>query len=385
MTSNALPRGALVILTALGLAACGSGGSDEAAAPRVPAYRIDTFAGNGVQGQPPIFARATESPLYKPESVAVDYYGIVYVGDVTGVRMVLDGFLSTLSPTHQIGTIQDVAASGIRDDLDPEPIRFGPVIFVSGEEAMLWYVGTAQGPVSGDLYYPTKLVGFVAPIFDVFVRVGTGSGGQILLASDVGAYPDFLIAGRTGRTGAGAERCNLNEEGGGPFACVRYAGRMFVRQKWLEPDFGTYYFCDTANHRVRTISPKGVITTAAGGAGTDLPDDVTRGFSGDGGPATLARLDSPTGVAGDEAGNLFIADSGNLRVRMVTTNGDIFTIAGNGQAGGGGDGGPALEASFCGLAGIAVSRQGNVYVTDTCNYKVRVLRPESWERTTPPA
>jgi hypothetical protein len=361
---------------ALSLAACG--GSDPGASSTrlaVATYTIETFAGNGTQGQPPLLARATAAPLYQPASVAVDHYGTVYIGDLTGVRLVFDGFMSTLSPTHLIGEIHDVASSGIRDDLEPEPIRFGPVVFVSGSEAMLWYIGTENGPWAGDLVYPSKLVGFVAPDFDVTVRVANGAAGQIVKASDLDSLPDFLIAGRPGRTGANAERCDLNEEGGSPFACVRYAGRMFMKFSPDLLDFD-YHFCDTANHRVRRITRKGVITTVAGGAGTDLTDDVTRGFSGDGGPAALARLDSPTGVAGDDDGNIYVADSGNLRVRVVDRNGLITTIAGTGVPGSEGDGGPALEASFCGLAGIAVDREGNVYVTDTCNFKIRVLRPE---------
>jgi hypothetical protein len=87
---------------------------------------------------------------------------------------------------------------------------------------------------------------------------------------------------------------------------------------------GNLYFADTANHSVRKVLPNGTIVTVAG--------NVLAGFSGDGGPATVAQLDTPTAVAVDTAGNLYIADTGNNRIRKVFPNGLIGTVAGNGNA-----------------------------------------------------
>ena len=109
-------------------------------------------------------------------------------------------------------------------------------------------------------------------------------------------------------------------------------------------------------HRVRKVDPQGIITTVAG---TGDP-----GFSGDGGPATGARLNRPTGVAVDAQGNLFIADSFNFRIRKVSAAGIITTVAGIGTFGDGGDEGPATQAQFRDLQDIAVAPDGSLYIAD---------------------
>jgi uncharacterized protein (TIGR03437 family) len=130
---------------------------------------------------------------------------------------------------------------------------------------------------------------------------------------------------------------------------------------------GNLYIADTLNHRVRRITAGGIITTVAGNG--------LRGFAGDGGPATAAFLDEPYGVAVDTAGNLFIADSSNNRIRKVTTNGAISTLAGNGRYAYAGDGGPATNASLAFPNGVAVDAAGNVYIGDTRNARVRKVSP----------
>jgi uncharacterized protein (TIGR03437 family) len=126
---------------------------------------------------------------------------------------------------------------------------------------------------------------------------------------------------------------------------------------------GALYIADTDNERIRKVTPDGIIQTVAGTG--------TAGFTGDGGPATAARINSPNGVAVDAAGNLYFTDGGNARVRRIS-NGIISTIAGTGQAGTGGDGGPATAATIGFTRGIAVEAVGNVYFSDSLN-KVRKI------------
>ncbi|HVW83280.1 MAG TPA: IPT/TIG domain-containing protein, partial [Bryobacteraceae bacterium] len=128
---------------------------------------------------------------------------------------------------------------------------------------------------------------------------------------------------------------------------------------------GNIYVADAANGRIRRITPDGIIATVAGNGGF--------GFSGDGGPAVTATLANPGGVAVDGAGNLFIYDSSNLRIRKVSPNGIIRTIAGNGERGFSGDGGPALNASLTPGSGIAADSAGNVYFADTSNQRIRKI------------
>jgi uncharacterized protein (TIGR03437 family) len=115
---------------------------------------------------------------------------------------------------------------------------------------------------------------------------------------------------------------------------------------------------------VRSDANTGVLTRVAG---TGI-----NGFSGDGGPAVSAQLSEPAGLAFDSAGNLYIADAGNNRIRKIS-NGVIFTYAGNGNAAYTGDSGPAASASFNGLGGIAFDSAGNLYVADFYDQAVRMI------------
>ena len=126
---------------------------------------------------------------------------------------------------------------------------------------------------------------------------------------------------------------------------------------------GNLYIADTRNRRIRKIDSTGTITTIAG------TGEV--GFSGDGGPAAVARLTFPYGVAVDSAGNLYIADTGNQRIRKVDSTGTITTIAGTGEVGFSGDGGPAVEAELRNPYGVAVDSAGNVYIADSSNHRIR--------------
>jgi flagellar hook assembly protein FlgD len=119
---------------------------------------------------------------------------------------------------------------------------------------------------------------------------------------------------------------------------------------------GDLYFADSTNNVVRKITPGGIVTTVAGNG--------TPGFSGDGGAATSAQLDDPSFLALDSTGNLYIADYDNHRVRKVTPAGIISTFAGDGSSAYAGDGGPATLASFNGPYGVAINASGDVFIPD---------------------
>jgi sugar lactone lactonase YvrE len=128
----------------------------------------------------------------------------------------------------------------------------------------------------------------------------------------------------------------------------------------------SYLIADTENHRIRMVNTStGVITTFAG---TGTP-----GYSGDGGPATNARLNYPKGLFADQSGNVFIADTLNHRIRKVDPEGIITTVAGKGFSGYSGDGGLAKNASLNEPHGVAVDGLGNIYIADSKNHCIRMV------------
>ncbi len=124
---------------------------------------------------------------------------------------------------------------------------------------------------------------------------------------------------------------------------------------------GNMFF--STQHRIRKVNTSGIISTVAGTA--------TSGFSGDGGQATAAKLASPHGVAIDGQGNLFISDQNNHRIRKVNTSGIISTFAGTGVAGYGGDAGPATSAKLFYPSDIKVDSQGILFIADKNNNRIR--------------
>ena len=138
---------------------------------------------------------------------------------------------------------------------------------------------------------------------------------------------------------------------------------------------GNLYFAETGNHVVRKVTSAGIITTVAGNG--------VQGFAGDGGLATSAELDSPAGLALDAAGDLYIADSHNQRIREVNAaTGIIATIAGTGAAGFSGDGGMATAARLDLPTALALDAAGNLYVADTNNHRVRRIAAATGAITT---
>ncbi|MBK5293288.1 MAG: hypothetical protein JJE04_16645 [Acidobacteriia bacterium] len=134
----------------------------------------------------------------------------------------------------------------------------------------------------------------------------------------------------------------------------------------LDPS-GALFFADSFNHRIRKISSSGIISTVAGNG--------RYGYSGDGGLATNATFNYVTGIAVDPAGNLFIADAGANVVRRISVSGEVSTYAGTGEPGFGGDGGPATQAKLAIPVAVALDSAGNLFIADALNNRVRRVTP----------
>ena len=155
---------------------------------------------------------------------------------------------------------------------------------------------------------------------------------------------------------------------GGPAINAQLSWPNYV----ITDNAGNVYIADYCNNRVRMVNPDGIITTIAGsGAVGTIPGEATGSYSGDGAAATAATLNCPGGLAISNAGNIYISDVANSRVRMIDTNGVISTVCGNGTQGYSGDGGPATSAEINQPAGLIQDQSGNLLLGDNGNARVR--------------
>lgn len=174
------------------------------------------------------------------------------------------------------------------------------------------------------------------------------------------AYPSGIIS-----TIAGIPTSGGYSGDGGPAVLAQ------ISLPWglaVDPLSNCLYISDFNNYVVRKVDlTTGIISTVAGNG--------TYGYSGDGGPATLAQVAGITGVAVDASGNLYMADQGNSVIRMVDGSGTIYTVAGNNTAGYSGDGGPAISAQLNYPSDVAIDPSGNLYIGDVGNNVVRIVDP----------
>ena len=259
---------------------------------------------------------AIRASLAAPRGVAVDASGNLFIADRDNHRV-----RRVDAATKVITTVAGDGASGFSGDGGP------------ATRARLRRPGGVAVDASGNL--------FIADTVNHRVRRVDASTGLITTVVGTGDR------GSTGDGGpAGSASLNLPQG-----VAVDGSGNLLI--------------VDTFNHRVRRVDAStGVITTVAG--------DGTGGFSGDGGPSTSASLNFPRGVTVDGSGNLFIADFSNQRIRRVdASTGVISTVAGDGASGFSGDGGPATRASLNSPRGVAVDASGNLFIADTLNHRVR--------------
>ncbi|MFH1568234.1 MAG: hypothetical protein ABIL09_09575, partial [Gemmatimonadota bacterium] len=211
--------------------------------------------------------------------------------------------------------------------------------------------GDGGNPVLAGLSFPAGVGGDTSGVLYI---ADTGNHRIRRVSADrdtISAWAGTGTAGYAG-DGAAATAARLNS----PFGI------------FAMPD-GTVYVADTGNHVIRRITAAGVITTVAGTG--------TAGFAGDSSAASSARLNSPRGVYVTSGGIIYIADTGNHRIRRVSATGTITTYAGTGTAGYAGDGGRARAARLSGPEGVLADTAGRVWVVDTGNHRIRAIAADS--------
>jgi uncharacterized repeat protein (TIGR01451 family) len=288
---------------------------------------ISTIAGSSVNPNVGDGGMATSAQLQFPFGVALDGAGDLFISDT------YDGRIREVNQNGQITTLAG-GGTGCPQQMD----AWGDGCPATSAVLALPY-GIAVDSI-GNVYVADN-----APSGSVIRRIGTN--GTIA-----------IFAG--GGSGCQQETDSIGDGCPATSASIAAATGVAVDAA------GNVYFCDSGNFRIRKIGPSGVISTIAGNG--------TPGYSGDGGPATQAMLLPPTSIAVDGAGNIYFTDPLNFRVREVTAQGTMTTIAGNGTARYGGDGALAISGGLSYPDGVAVGG-GNVYISDGIS-NIRMVAPD---------
>jgi len=384
---------------------------------------ITTVAGNGTEGTDGDGGPATAAELTTPDTIAVDDKGTLYIAEHSGSRVRRvdpSGTITTIAGTGVAGFSGDggpavraqlawpnsllVNADGSLDigDTYNERIRRvapnGVITTIAGNGPD--YPGDGHPAVEGFLSDPqiTQVdddgVLYIADASNNRIRrvdqdgtittiAGTGTAGfsgdggpatkaQLDFPSGVAIDGDgvvFVADSDNNRIRKIDEHGTITTVAGLGRAGYSPDGAAATKSELSNPvdialgENGDLFIAEFDTNRVRRIDSAGVLTTVAGTG--------EEGFSGDGGPATSAAIATPTGVSVTEDGSVYIADYGNFRVREVAKDGTISTVAGSGTAGYAGDGGPATAAQLTDVVTVTADREGNVYIADEGAHRVR--------------
>lgn len=342
-------------------------------------YTITTLAGNGASGYAGDGGAASSAQFFAPTGLAMDTAGNLYIADTGNAR------IRKIATDGSISTVAGAGGAGMSGDGGPatSAMLSGPRgVFVdssgniyiadTANRLVRKVTGTTINTIAGNIYDtntesyggdngPATTAIMAQPVGVVVdsagnVYISDTSNHRIRKVDTNGVMTTYAGDGTPGFGGDGtrAVTAHLNSPRG---LALDAAGNLYI--------------ADTASQKIRVVNAAtGIITTVAGTG--------TAGFSGDLGLATKAQLNAPYAVALDAAGNLYIADYSNSRIRKVSkSSGVISTIAGNGRFGHAGDGGPGTSATLNFPGGVAVDANGNVYIADTQSATIRKLTPDA--------
>ncbi len=333
---------------------------------------INTVAGTGVAGNSGDGGQATAAELQQPVGLALSG-GTLFVADSQNneIRAVNlgSGVINPVAGNGSIGYEGDGGAATAAALDNPEGVAVdssGNILIADSYNAVIREVSATTGNITTVVgngfasFYGDGGPATSAALHDA-TSVAVDSHGDLFIADtlndrvrEVNATTGVIttVAG-TGVSGSSGD--------GGPATA---ADLNFPTAVAIDSS-GNIFIADFNNNEIREVNiATGVITTVAG--------DGTAGFSGNGGAATAAELNHPLGVAVDSSGNIYIADSSNQMIREVNAvTGTITTVAGNGSTGQSGNGGPATSAELNTPTNVAVDSNGDIFIADTNNNEIR--------------
>jgi uncharacterized repeat protein (TIGR02543 family) len=322
---------------------------------------------------------ATSAQLYSPSVGASDSSGNIYIADAGRIRKVTpSGIISTVAGNGTVGSAGDggTATSAMIST------AMGVAFDSSGNIYIADYSNNCIRKVS-----TSGVISTVAGHNDPNTFGSTGDGGPATAAYIYG--PRGIAVDSTGNIYIVQEGSSLIRKVDPSGVISTFAGNrtygysgdggpataaaLKFPNAVAVDSSGNVYIADTGNNRIRKVDTSGIISTIAG-------SDFGNYYAGDGGPATAASLYKPKGVTVDSAGNIYFADTGNNRLRKVNAAGMISTVAGNGVLGYSGDGGSATSAminmdTFSSPSGVVIDPSGNIYISDNTNVRIRKVYP----------
>jgi len=309
----------------------------------------------------------TSALMSSPAGLVADPTGNLFFTDSANSR------IRMLTTTGVVTTIGGGAGSGYIEGTGTASRFSSPQAVTFGPSNMVYVTDTDNNRIRG-VNYVTTDTSFVAGSTQGYQN-GTGASAmfnkprgivydpiqyKVLIADSQSNLIRQVYAGGETSTVAGQTTGGLIN-GTGTSARFNYPQGLFMDSA------GTLYIADTLNHAIRKMTQGGVVTTLAGGGTGSVGQS---GYTNDTG--TTARFSSPMGITVDTAGNVYVADTGNNRIRKITPSGTVTTIAGNGTAGFQ-DGSGEAGTMFSGPRSIAIGSDGRLYVTDTANHRIRVI------------
>ncbi|MFP5501732.1 MAG: NHL repeat-containing protein [Candidatus Sericytochromatia bacterium] len=299
-------------------------------------------------------ATGTSAQFWFPPGIAVDGSGNAYVADENNQRIrkiTSGGVVTTLAGSATPGSADGTGTNAGFNYPKGVAVGNGGNVYVADTSNHRVRMITPDGVVS-------TFAGATSGVFNAPVALTVDAAGNVYVADRNNHRIRMIDTDGVVTTLAGSGSPGFNDASG--------TNAQFRDPNGVAVDVnGNVYVADTGNHRIRKITPAGLVSTLAGSGSPSFADAT----------GTAAHFYSPSGIAVDAAGNVYVGDTGNQRIRVITPGGAVTTVAGTGTAGS--SNGDPTTATFSSPWGLALDQDGYLYVADQDNHRVRKITPSA--------